>query len=227
VSAESGRKTKKDRIVEELRALIASGEIARGARVQQDELASRFATSITPVREALRQLEAEGLLVSEPHRGVRVAFAKLEEVRDVYAARRLLEPYAAQRAAIRVSRRDLSQAEALLASMVEARRAKDDRGVLEANRAFHFLFYDRCGMPGLTNLINGLWLAFPWDILQVISHRVGESVAEREAMLAAVADGDQARVRQTFETHIAHSYEALARHLSERAFADPFDIEVD
>lgn len=68
----------RDRIVGDLRRRIMSGEFPRGSRMPQDELARHFDASITPVREALRLLEAEGLLVSEPHRGVRVAGVDLK-----------------------------------------------------------------------------------------------------------------------------------------------------
>lgn len=85
--------------------MIAEGELARGSRIRQDVIAARFKTSITPVREALRLLEAEGMLVSEPHRGVRVADADYERVKTVYLLRRLVEPYAMRRAARRLSPR--------------------------------------------------------------------------------------------------------------------------
>lgn len=87
--------------------MIVSGEFARGERLQEDQLAARFATSITPVREAIKQLEAEGPLVTEPRRGVRVTSADPEQITGIYVSRRLIEPYTAQRAALRVSRRDL------------------------------------------------------------------------------------------------------------------------
>ena len=82
--------TKKDGILEELRALIASGEIARGSRIRQNELATRFASSVTPVREALRQLQVEGVIDGEPYRGARVAEADLDSIKGVYIARRLV-----------------------------------------------------------------------------------------------------------------------------------------
>ena len=148
------RRTKKDLIADELKQLIGTGELARGARIQQDEIAARFATSITPVREALRQLEAEGLLVSEPHRGVRVAETSLDEVKGVYVARRLLEPYAAQRATLRVSRRDLDRADALTEEMATASAAGDHAAVSAANAEFHRLFNERCGIPALTRTIT-------------------------------------------------------------------------
>jgi DNA-binding GntR family transcriptional regulator len=221
------RKTKKDLIAEELKLLIGSGELPRGARIQQDELAARFETSITPVREAMRQLEAQGLLVSEPHRGVRVAEVNLDEVKGVYIARRLIEPYAAQRATLRVSRRDLDRVDELTQAMAEAGRKKDASAVHAANREFHFLFYERCGIPSLVRIIDGLWLSFPWDIVQVISGRLDRSLDEHRAIIEAVREGDVQSVKTVFEDHIQRSYLSLSAHLGHEAGDDPFDLAVD
>jgi DNA-binding GntR family transcriptional regulator len=155
-----------------------------------------------------------------------VAEANLEEVKGVYVARRLLEPYAAQRATLRVSRRDLTQAEALAEAMAEARRKRDDPAAREANREFHFLFYDRCGIPSLSRIINGLWLSFPWDVLQVIPGRIDRSIDEHRVMVQAIRDGDVEHVRTAFEEHIRRSYLSLCEHLSQEN-TDPFDLAVD
>ena len=220
-------RTKKDRIVAELRAMIASGEVARGDRILQNELATRFETSITPVREALRQLEAEGLLVSSPHRGVRVTSADIDEVKGVYIARRLIEPHAMKRAVSRVSRRDLRQAADLNEEMRVASEAGDEVKVGDANREFHFLFYDRCGSPGLRDVIETLWLGFPWDILHVLAHRRPESIQEHELMLERIAAYDIAGVGRAAEEHLRRSYLALAEHLGVLDAPDPFDLDVD
>jgi DNA-binding GntR family transcriptional regulator len=218
-------KTKRDRIVEELRSLIESGEIPRGGRIRQSELAVRFDTSTTPVREALRQLEADGLLVSSPHRGVRVASVDVEDVKGVYVARRLLEPYAMQRAVTRVSRRDLVRAAELNQRIAEPR--KGGVGVEDANREFHFLFYDRCGLPGLRNEIDTLWLGFPWDILKVIGERRQASIREHEQLLRCFAEEDLDGVKVAVEDHLRKSYLALAAHLGEPSAEDPFELDVD
>ena len=219
--------TKKDRVLGELRAMIAANEIARGDHIRQADLARRFNTSITPVREALRQLEAEGVLVATPHRGVRVANADLEAVKGVYVARRLTEPYATQRAATRVSRRDLDRAARLNAEMAEARAASRSTDLGVANREFHFIFYDRCDNPGLRNIINTLWHSFPWDVLQVLERRPQESLAEHEELLAAVGAADLDAVGAAVERHLRNGYLALAAHLGDDALQDPFDLDTD
>ncbi|MFD0743084.1 GntR family transcriptional regulator [Phytohabitans flavus] len=219
--------TKRDRIAAELRRMISEGELPRGSRIQQDVLAAMFDTSITPVREALRLLEAEGVLVGEPHKGVRVADADFEQVKTVYLMRRLLEPYAMQRAARRLSPRDIDLAERLAEEMEQA-AAEGDRARLNAtNYRFHFLFYANCGNEGLTNEIEQLWQKFPWDVLQVVGDRAEETSNEHRSMLAAARLGDGAALAKATEWHLGRSFLALARHLTGQRIADPFDVDND
>lgn len=225
--ARRGTPTKSERIVDELRRLILAGELPRGARMQQDELALRFDASITPVREALRVLEAEGLVVGEAHRGVRVASVDVDRVKAVYVMRRLVESYAMQRATQRLTRRDLALARRLVDDSEAAARAGDLEAVRESNRAFHFLFYERCGMPGLTEEIRGLWRAFPWDLLHGGEPRAHAAVAEHRAILEAVERGDLPGVAAATEAHIARGFADLASGLSGADQPDPFDLDTD
>jgi DNA-binding GntR family transcriptional regulator len=221
------RVTKKDQLVGQLRRLILSGEIERGSRIRQDELAARFDTSITPVREALRQLEAEGLLVSEPHRGVRVASADLDAIKGTYIIRRLVEPYVMQRATRRISRRDLEQVIALNERM-RATASTDVQAMGELNHEFHQFFFRRCGIPSLTRGMMNLWPAFPADMFEAIPERAMASVEEHDEILAAVAAGDLEKVWETVEAHVARSYAALASLLAgPDGWEDPFELDVD
>lgn len=217
--------TKRDLVARELRAMIASGDLPRGERIHQDDLAARFATSITPVREALRQLEAEGLLVGEPHRGVRVSETNVNEQLGVYVSRRLLEPFAAQLATQRVSRRDLARARELVRAMHEAGQQGDLATLREANRDFHFLIYEHCEIPSLVAIIESNWAAFPWDTIEVLDPRAVRSVDEHAEILAAMERGDVADVGRQLERHIARSYHDLVEHLTGTPPGeDPFDV---
>lgn len=219
-------RTKRDRIATELRHLVATGELSRGDRVRQQDLAEQFGTSITPVREALRLLEAEGLLVGEPHRGVRVASADINQVSGVYVARRLVEPYATSRALLRMSRRDISKARFLLEEMREAVDGGVPSEITVANRAFHFLIFSHCGLPGLVRIIQDLWAGFPWDILETLSSRGGASLQEHDALVNAIAAGDRMKTAAAAEEHVRNSYLALSTHLTGKAI-DPFDDDED
>jgi DNA-binding GntR family transcriptional regulator len=230
--------TKKDHIADELRRLVRQGQLKRGARIRQDEIAQRFDVSITPVREALRQLEAEGLLVSEPNKGVRVAPIDLEQLKGIYVARRLLEPYATQRASLRLSRRDLAELRRATAEMEAAASARKDVPLRDANRRFHFLLYERSGLVGLTSVIETLWtatpwdvvLATPWDAVQIVQDRRAISVAEHTTIIEAIEGGDLEEIRAAADRHIANSYVAISSAsgaVDAASSPDPFDFDVD
>jgi len=219
--------TKTDRIVSEMRRMIQEGEIPRGTRVHQEALAEKFQTSITPVREALRLLEAEGILVGEPRRGVRVANADFTAIKSIYLQRRLIEPYAMCRAARRVSARDFDHAELLLDRM-EKLQGRGSADLMPAvNREFHFLFYDRCGNEGLRALIDNLWQQWPWDLLRVIDERAASSPLEHRGILEAVRHGDAELIAQTTSSHLTASYLHLAQHITGHDSLDPFDVDAD
>ena len=214
--------TKAVLIADALRETIATGGLDDGTRLYQDQLAEQFKTSITPVREALKLLEAEGLLVSEPHRGVRVAFPDLDQIASIYVMRRLVEPYAARRSARRLSRLDLDRArrinEEFGASGEE--NAQDARRL---NQEFHFTFYRACGLPTLLAEIERLWTGFPWAALQVHRGKASSSYEEHLEMIEAVAGVDEAAIQTIFETHIFHGFEALVTHIGVTLVADPFE----
>ncbi len=227
VPGQSVPRTKRDQIVSELRRMIADGDLARGSRVQQDMLADRFKTSITPVREALRLLEAEGLLVGEPHRGVRVAEADYAQVKTVYLLRRLIEPYAMRRAARRLSPRDLDLAASMVEEMEKAAAEGDRARLNETNRRFHFLFYALTGNAGITAEIESLWQQFPWDVLQVVTQRADETGREHRELLEAARTGDADALARSTEQHLTRSFLGLARHLTGKDVADPFELDFD
>src|SRR6478752_2688223 len=144
------------RIARTLADRIIAGAIEPGARLRQDHIAEEFATSHVPVREAFRRLEAQGLAVSEPRRGVRVAAFDLREVREVAEMRAALEVLALRHAVPHLTRAILDEAE-------EATRAGDNspdvRAWEEANRRFHRLIVTPCAMPRLLAAIDDLHAA--------------------------------------------------------------------
>ena len=79
----------------------------------------------------------------------------------------------------------------------------------------------------LARVIDSLWLAFPWDILQVIPGRLDQSIGEHNEMVEAVRGGDVVHVKTVFEEHITHSYLSLVAHLTGEEADDPYDLAVD
>lgn len=132
-------------VYERIRRAIIEGEHPPGSRLVEQRLAEDLGVSRTPVREALRRLDAEGLVVVEPNRGAQVPERSAAEVADLYDARSRLEAYAAELAAARRDDRDLAALDAALAAFdaavtsVRGRRATlaQARRLDAANAAFH------------------------------------------------------------------------------------------
>lgn len=141
------------RIGRELAERIVRGEIAPGERLRQDHFAGEFGTSHVPVREAFRRLEAQGLAVSEPRRGVRVADFTLKDVREVAEMRAALEVLALRNAVPHLTPAILDAAEQ---ATRDGDLAADVFAWEEANRRFHRLITAPCGMPRLMEAIDAL-----------------------------------------------------------------------
>ncbi|KFL27475.1 GntR family transcriptional regulator [Paradevosia shaoguanensis] len=132
---------------------IVAGDIEPGARLRQDHIAQEFGASHVPVREAFRRLEAQGLAISEPRRGVRVASFDLSSVREVAEMRAALESLALRHAAPRLTPAILDAAEQ---ATLAGDRSRDVRSWEEANRTFHRTIVTPCNMPRLLAAIDDL-----------------------------------------------------------------------
>lgn len=139
-----------------LASRIIAGEIEAGAKLRQDHIAEEFGASHVPVREAFRRLESQGLVVSEPRRGVRVAGFSLDEVREVAEMRAALEALALRNAVPHMTKAILDQAEEANRA---GDRARDVQAWEEANRTFHRIILAPCGMPRLLKTIDDLHTA--------------------------------------------------------------------
>lgn len=188
------------RISRELAARIVAGQIGAGERLRQDHIAAEFGTSHVPVREAFRQLESQGLAVSEPRRGVRVAGFSPAEVREVAEMRAALEVLALRHAAPHLTPSILDRA-------AEAIRQGDHAGDVAAwddsNRLFHRLILEPCAMPRLLKAVEDLhtasarflfsgWRA-EWDAPTDRDHR---------AILAALRAGEVDRACTVLARHV-------------------------
>lgn len=135
---------------------IVSGQLEPGVRLRQERIAEEFSASHVPVREAFRRLEAQGLVVSEPRRGVRVAAFELADVREVAEMRAALEVLALRHAALHITPAILDRAEV---AARDGDTALDVRSWEEANRTFHRSILTPCGMPRLLAAIDDLHAA--------------------------------------------------------------------
>jgi DNA-binding GntR family transcriptional regulator len=127
------------RVRDLLEEAILEGELKPGERLRAEALAQRFGTSRTPIREALLQLEARGLVEVELNRGAVVRTFDRDDLRDLYEVRALIEPHAAARAATRMQSADIARLEALC----------DEEDQLVANEQFHRIILEAAESPRL------------------------------------------------------------------------------
>ena len=207
-------KTKKDLVVEIIREAILSGELQPGERLLQDELADRFNVSPTPIREAMRQLVAEGILNHSPHKGVQVAEVKLEEVREIYLIRTVLEAWAVSLAIPQLHSSDIQRLQTIQ-TQIEINIEQGDLNALrKLNYEFHMLIYKATGMPQLYQIIQNLWTKFPWDTLHVLPGRAATSAGEHRQIIQAIETGNVNLAAQRMKEHIEDGAMALTEYLT-------------
>ncbi|MGW4049344.1 GntR family transcriptional regulator [Streptomyces sp. NPDC004779] len=203
-------------VLGELRSAITGGELRPGAPIRQDALAARLEVSRVPLREALKALEAEGLVVHHVHRGYFVAELSLADLEEIYRIRALLETEAVLRA-MDVGPEGLTDTLAAIHHEVErAARAGDVTAMAEANRRFHFTLIDACGMPRLVRMITTLWDST--DAYRSLyytdpAHRA-QAVHEHRAVLSALRECDKDSAVRWLDDHRAHAVAALRKVLA-------------
>lgn len=135
-----------------VRELILSGRLGPGERIRQHELATDYGVSRLPVREALRQLENEGLVVQVPHSGARVSSISLAECAELYTLREALEPAVLAQSVPNLTAADVEELELCLGRL-EAVNG-DVAAWLMQDRLFHLGSFQACGMPTGLNLVE-------------------------------------------------------------------------
>ncbi|HEY5099908.1 MAG TPA: GntR family transcriptional regulator [Gaiellaceae bacterium] len=150
-------RTMAEAALERLRESIILGELTPGAPLRLEDLARSLGMSISPIREAVRQLEALGLAEHVPHHGAKVMGLDVEELRELFSIRLAIETMAVRRAAERFDPSDEATARAHLAAYDEARHAADTRGAVREHTAFHFTLYEAARSGWLLRIIRPCW----------------------------------------------------------------------
>lgn len=181
-----------------LRELIITGDLRPGEALRQRDLADRFGVSPTPVREALRRLESEGLVRYDAHRGSTVIEADVGSLQEKYRIRAALEGLAASLAAPKISDDDISELESYNEKLSDASLAPDE--VNDINRTLHFRVYEMAGSPLLVALMRLLWQSFPQG--PQMPRPREESIAEHKQLIEALQRRDAAAAQAITQQHI-------------------------
>lgn len=206
-----------------LRHAILAGEIAPGTRLEVGRIAAELAMSPMPVREAVRRLEALGLVEHRPHRGARVTELSVDDLREVYTARLAIEARAVFAAATRFTDEDAEQAAASLSRAVSAERAGDYSASWAADTQFHFALYRAAHSPWLVRLITPLWETSERyrRLSQSPSRDFTERYQEHMSILEACIARESEVAARRLGQHLARSANRLACALgSEDLFSE-------
>jgi DNA-binding GntR family transcriptional regulator len=204
---------------EGLREALTSGALLPGTRLREAALARRFGISTTPVREALRRLDREGLVRLSPNRGAVVAEFDLREILDLFEIREVLECRAVQRAA-RQRTRDVHQAEALMAAAAKQVNRHDR---VEWNRlevAFHRAINDLGGNFELAELAERIHRSVQGLCVRCLSEpiygpdKLRLMQSQHQAILEAVRQGNVAAAEAQVRAHIHHIRDSIAEALT-------------
>lgn len=206
-------RTKVRKIVAYLRQAILKGEIAPGEWLRQDELAEAFGVSPTPVREAFRHLEAEGLVEHIPHRGVRAVAYDLSVARDYYELRALVEPYAVRRAARLLDEEGMAELEALLAMASERLEREDMVGLTEANWQFNECLVRLCDSRLVQDVVSFVKRSFLLDTLLLLPDQATAAYEEHCAILEALKAGDERAAAARMRENIENAHKAMLARL--------------
>jgi DNA-binding GntR family transcriptional regulator len=200
-----------------LRDMILFGHLAPGAPVTIQGLIDDLGAGMTPVREAIRRLTAEGALLPQGNRRVSVPQMSAAMLEQVAFARLAIEPALAARAAGRLTPARIDRLEAIDAKVNRAIEAGNLPDYLAANHAFHFALYEAAEAPVLLDLARSLWLR-AGPSLRVVIDRFGRETApdlHREA-LAAMRAGDAGALSAAIERDIQQGVDHVRQALAER-----------
>ncbi len=213
----SGRRTVQgQRIADALREQILDGDREPGSRLGQELLADEFGASRMPVREALRSLEAEGLVTVKAHSGAWVSGLDPQEFEECYKLREVVEPMVIAESIPNLTAAQIDQAELLANGIEQTGGARGLRRFMRLDREFHLLTYAGVSYPFLTELVTRLWnTTQPYRrelVRQMPGHAFNSTCAEHALIVDAMRRRDTVAASSLVHLHIHRTRLALTNY---------------
>ena len=183
-----------------IREAILNGELQPGQRLVQDELANSIGVSRMPIREAFKQLESEGLIIIEPHKGASVKTFSIEEVEEIYYLRSIFEKEAVKDSVDNMSGSVISRLEELVEKMEKTSNIEE---FVKINIQFHSELMSCCRMNKLKSFIENLWSGFPQHTPYMLPDQIGISNSEHREILKAVKENNSIKASELVSEHIS------------------------
>jgi DNA-binding GntR family transcriptional regulator len=205
------------RVHERLRADILAGRLAPGTRLKIQDLATRYGLSHMPVREALQQLQGEGLVVMAPNRGATVRRMDAQFIRNIFGIREALEGYLTRQAAVVLGAEDIARLRAIQSELRAAHMQRDVQGVVRLNRSFHRTIEAATGNDDAIRLLD-----LHSNLIGALRTRVGyrpgrvEAVLrEHDSLIEALAARDAAAAGAIHDLHMRAARDDIVQALAE------------
>ncbi|TMV08350.1 GntR family transcriptional regulator [Arenibacterium halophilum] len=207
--------TKEEYVADFLREGIISGQFPRGSKLKQAQIAEMIGTSITPVREAIKLLEAEGFILGSSHRGATVAPFDINATEEITDLRVTLECKLGLKAVNRLSKKDIDELRSLQ-DQIEAAAARGDRDAVRSiNYRFHELIYQAADLPQTLRFVRTLWARYPFDLINKLDNRIDRASQEHREMLSALIARDEAAFLQALRSHIRSAWDEFKSSYTE------------
>ena len=205
----------RDVVFNTLRQEILTGKMKPGERLMEIHLANKLGVSRTPIREAIRKLELEGLVIMIPRKGAEVAQISWKSLKDVLEVRRALDVLAIELACERMTQEELESLYRACESFEEATKTKDTRKIAEADVAFHDIIVASTGNKRLIQLVNNLseqMYRYRFEYIKDSSqHRM--LIEEHKEMYRSIQNKDKIAAADVVKKHIDNQEEAIIRQL--------------
>jgi len=207
----------REKIYQKIRDDITYGKFLPGERLVEERLAEEFKASRSPIREALRQLESEGLITFERNRGITITKLSIKQVDEIYTLRCLLESYAAGLTAERITKKDVPFLIDLQEKLSVAAKNMDLRDWLHNNALFHGFLCEHCGNSNLIQVLDILkrrvyryhyiTVSIPGNFEIYLGHHAG--------MLEGCEKNDGEMAEKYMKLHLETVKDVLINHLNE------------
>ena len=198
-----------------LRQAIITGELKLGTRLRETGLSNSLNISRSPIREAFRMLESEGLVQISPNKGAFVTQLNEKDLKDIYELRKLLEVHAIRIACSRVTQEDLEELKAVIKEMERRLELKDYIGYLKSSHEFHECFIKKCENERLFNLFRVLRNSIL--AIQIFAYsypeRSSDSLEEHKKILSALLKRNPDNAEEYLIKHLEYGYERARKFL--------------
>ena len=215
-------------VADKLRDRIIRGEIPEGSQLRQDAIATQYKVSRIPVREALRQLDAEGLITIVPNRGAVVPALSPDDIEELFSIRALLEPEVLGLSIPRLTEQDFSEAEAVLRRYVSELRREDHLMAWgRLNWQFHSILYSRANQPRFMAIIRNVNNSGErYTRLQLyLTHGMKRANEEHHQILQLCRRRDVAAACELLKQHIQYAGESLKQALEQKRTASQAGLD--